>query len=141
MAGGAQRHEVRFIVRAALGQRYDVVNLLRGSDLAALVAPLAQGVGSNEAVAHTLPRPPIAFLHSRVTLIAFVPLGLLLGMLLAEATVGKLWTARVGAGSLGSAWHKVTSVGIGKGACRSFCGAPCVHFYIMIISKIQGVIK
>ena len=35
----------------------------------------------------------------------------------------------------------ITSAGIGKGAGRSLCGAPCVHFYIMIISKIQGVIK
>ena len=122
-------------------QRDDVVNLLRGSDLATLLAPLAQRVGSDEALTHTLPCPAVAFLHSRVTLIAFVTLCFLLGMLLAEATVGKPWTARVGAGSLGSAWHKVTSVGIGKGACRSFCGAPCVHFYIMIISKIQGVIK
>ena len=74
MAGGAQRHEVRFIVRAALGQRYDVVNLLRRGDPATLLAPLAQGVGSDETVAHALPHPAVALLHSRVTLVSFVPL-------------------------------------------------------------------
>jgi len=118
-----------------------VVNLLRWGDLAALLAPLAQGVGSDEAVAHALPRLAVAFLHSRVTLVAFVPLGFLSGMLLAEPTVGQPWAAWVGAGALGSTGHALTSRGIGKGACRSLCGAPCVHFYILIISKIQGVIK
>ena len=141
MAGGAQRHEVRFIVRAALGQRYDVVNLLRRGDPATLLAPLAQGVGSDEAVAYPFPNPAVSLLHSRVALVAFVSRCFLLGMFLAEPSVGKRWAARAGAGALGSARHVGTSAGIGKGAGRSLCGAPCVHFYIMIISKIQGVIK
>ena len=98
----AKRHEVAFIVRTALGQRNDVVHLLRGSDLATLLAPLAQWVGSDEAVTHTLPRPTVAFLHGRVTLVAFVPLGFLLGMLLAEATIGQPWAAGVGAGTFRS---------------------------------------
>jgi len=85
------------------------MHLLRRGDLATLLAPLAQWVGSDEAVAHTLPRPPIAFLHSRVTLVAFVTLGFLLGMLLTESTVGQQRTTGVGAGTLGSAWHEVTS--------------------------------
>lgn len=106
MAGSAQRHEVRFIVRAALGQRYDVVNLLRRGDPATLLAPLAQGVGSDEAVAYPFPNPAVALLHSRVALVAFVPLGFLPGMFLAEACVGKPWTARVGTGMLGSAGHQ-----------------------------------
>ena len=114
MAGGAQRHEVRFIVRTALGQRYDVVNLLRRGDPATLLAPLAQGVGSDEAVAHALPRLAVAFLHSRVTLVAFVPLGFLLGVILAVTAAGQSWAAGVGAGALGSAWHAVTSMGIEK---------------------------
>ena len=42
---------------------------------------------------------------------------------------------------MGRLGNRSTSMGIGKGACRSLCGAPCVHFYILIISKIQGVIK
>ena len=42
---------------------------------------------------------------------------------------------------MGRLGNRSTSMGIGKGACRSLCGAPCVHFYMMIISKIQGVIK
>ena len=74
-------------MRTALGQRYDVVNLLRRGDPATLLAPLAQGVGSDEAVAHTLPCPAVALLHSRVTLVAFVTLCFLLGVLLAEAIV------------------------------------------------------
>ena len=53
--------------------------LLRRSDLATLLAPLAQWVGSDEAVAHTLPHPAVPFLHSRVALVVFVPLGFLLG--------------------------------------------------------------
>ena len=114
VAGGAQRHEVRFIVRTALGQRYDVVNLLRRGDPATLLAPLAQGVGSDEAVAYPFPNPAVALLHSRVTLVSFVPLGFLLGVFLAEATVGQPWTAGVGAGALGSSRHAVTSMGIEK---------------------------
>jgi hypothetical protein len=128
-------------VCAALGQRDDVVNLLRWVDRATLLTPLAQWVGSNEAVTHTLPCPAVALLHSRVALVAFVPLGFPPGVLLTEATVCKPGTTGVRAGALGFAGHQGTSVGIGKGACRSLCGAPCIHFYILIISKIQGVIK
>ena len=93
-------------MRTALGQRNDVVHLLRGSDLATLLAPLAQWVGSDEAVAHPLPRSAVTLLHARVTLVAFVPLGFLLGVFLAEATVGQPWTTGVGTGSIGSAWHR-----------------------------------
>ena len=114
MAGGAQRHEVRFIVRAALGQRYDVVNLLRRGDPATLLAPLAQRVNCDEAVAYPLPHPAVALLHSRVALVAFVSLGFQPGVFFAEATVGKPWAAGVGAGTLGSAWHEVTSRLVGK---------------------------
>ena len=116
VAGCAERHEVRFIVRTALRQRDDVVYLLRRSDLATLIAPLAQRVSSDETVAHTLPRPAVALLHGRVTLEAFVSLGFQLGVLLAEASVGKPWAARVGAGSLGSAGHCGHLHGHRKGA-------------------------
>ena len=101
-------------MRAALRQRDDVVNLLRGSDLATLLAPLAQRVGGDEAVTYTLPHPTVPFLHDWVTLVAFVSLGFLLGVFFAEATVGKPWAAGVGAGTLGSAWHEVTSRLVGK---------------------------
>ena len=106
VAGSAQRHEVRFIVRTALGQRYDVVNLLRRGDPATLLAPLAQGVGSDEAVTHAFPHPAVSLLHSRVALVAFVSLGFQPGVFLTEATVGKSWTTGVGTGALGSAWHR-----------------------------------
>ena len=106
VAGGAQRHEVRFIVRATLGQRYDVVNLLRTGDPATLLAPLAQGVGSDEAVAYPFPNPAVSLLHSRVALVAFVSLGFQPGVFLTEVTVGKSWTTGVGTGALGSAWHR-----------------------------------
>jgi len=105
VARSAKRHEIRFVVRTALGQWNDVVNLLRWGDRAALLATLAQRVVSDEAVAHALPRLTVAFLHSRVTLVAFVPLGFLPGVLITEAAVGQPWTARVGAGTLGSAGH------------------------------------
>jgi len=105
VAGCAERYEVRFIVRSALGQRDDVVNLLRRGDLATLLAPLAQRVSSNEAATHTLPRPTVSFLHSWVALVAFVTLCFLLGVFIAEATVGQPWATRVRAGALGSAGH------------------------------------
>ena len=105
MAGGTKCHEVHFIVRAALGQRDDMMHFLRWGDPATILAPLAQRVGSDEAVTHALPHPTVTFLHSRVTLVAFVPLGFLFGVFLAEATVGQPWTAGVGAGTLGSAGH------------------------------------
>ena len=88
MAGGTKRHEVRFIVRAALGQRDDVMNLLRRCDPATLVALLAQRMGSDEAVAHTLPRTTVVLLHSGVTLVALVPLRFLFGVFIAEPTIG-----------------------------------------------------
>ena len=75
-------------MRAALGQRYDVVNLLRRGDPATLLAPLAQGVGSDEAVAYPFPNPAVAFLHRWVALVAFVPLGFLFGVFIAEPTIG-----------------------------------------------------
>ena len=89
MAGCAERHEVRFIVRTALRQRENVMYLLRRSDLATLLAPLAQWVGSDEAVAYPFPHPAVTHLHSRVALVSFVPLGFLLGVFLAEACVGQ----------------------------------------------------
>ena len=106
VAASAKGHEIRFIVCTALGEWDDMVNLLRRGDPATLLAPLAQGVGSDEAVAYPFPNPAVALLHSRVALVAFVPLGFLPGMFLAEACVGKPWTARVGTGMLGSAGHQ-----------------------------------
>jgi len=105
VAGSAQRHEIRFIVRAALGQRDDVMYLLRGGGLATILAALAKWVGSDEALTHPLPRSAVTLLHARVTLVAFVTLCFLLGVFIAEATVGQPWAAGVGAGALGSAWH------------------------------------
>ena len=96
-------------MRATLGQRDDVMHLLRSGDLTTLLAPLTQRVGSDEAVTLTLPRTTVAFLHSVVTLVAFVPLGFLLGMLLAEATVGQPWAAGVGAGTFRFVGHHRSS--------------------------------
>jgi len=93
MAASAERHEVRFIVRAALRQRENVMYILRRGDLVTFLASLAQGISRDEAITHTLPRPAVALLHGWVTLIAFVTLCFLLGMFLAEPSVGKLWTA------------------------------------------------
>lgn len=62
----------------ALGQWDDVVNLLCGGDRARLLALLGKWVGSDNAVTKPLPCPTVARHHSRITLVAFVPLGFLL---------------------------------------------------------------
>jgi len=77
------------------------MHLLRGGDPATFLAPLAQWMVSDEAVAHTLPRTTISFLQSRVALVAFVVLSFLLSVFLAEPTVGQPRTNGVGAGALG----------------------------------------
>ena len=89
VAGSTERHEVRLVVRPALRQRDDVMHLLRWGDSTVRLATLTQRVSSDEAVTQALPRSAVALLHSGVTLVAFVTLSFLLGMLLAEACVGQ----------------------------------------------------
>ena len=109
------------------------MNLLHGSDLATLLAPLAQQVSRDEAVTHMLPRSAVAFLHGRVALVAFVPLGFLLGVLLTEATVGQPGATGVRAGALGSAGHACTSVGIEK---SGYPARPTVPLHTMHIFQL-----
>ena len=135
VAGGAKRHEVRFLVRSALGQRYDVVHLLRWGDFTMLLAPLTQQVGSDKAVTHTLPRTTVAFLHSGVTLVAFAPLGFLLGVLLAEPTVGQARTTGVGARSFRFVRHHRSSSSAKQKALASL-RAPFANLATYSITQV-----
>ena len=61
------------------------------------------------------------------------------GMLLAEATVGKPWTARVGAGSLGSAGHCGHLRGHRKGRRQIYLRRPvCSLLHLDHIKNSRG---
>lgn len=81
------------------------MHLLRRSNLAAFLAPLAQRMGSDEAVTHTLPCSAILLFHGGVALVTLIALGFLPGVFLTESTVGQPRATWVGAGTLGSIGH------------------------------------
>jgi hypothetical protein len=120
VAGGTQTHEVIHGVCAALRQGLDVVYFLSGCDPSVLLALLAEWVRRYVAVADSLPRPAVTFLHSGVTLVAFVSFCYLLGVLRAVPAVCQLRTAGVGTWPLWSVWHWVTSFWANKKPLRVF---------------------
>ena len=87
MAGGAKTHKVFKIMSATLGDRLDVVYFLGGCHLPVLLALLTQWMQSNVTVTDSFPRPAVAFLGGRVTLILLVTSGFLLLMLFTESTM------------------------------------------------------
>ena len=90
---------------AAMGQRNDVVDFLSRGEDAAFVALLAEGVSGGVSVTEVLPRSAIAPLGGGVPLIAFVAAVLLLGVFLAEPSIGQVGTARETAGAAGHLRH------------------------------------
>ena len=93
----AQGPQIRRVVTAAIPQREHVVNLSSQSRAPGFQTVLAQGVGSDVAVADLAPGMPVTPVDLRVTLEATVAPLLLTGVLLAETCVGELWAAGVGA--------------------------------------------
>lgn len=84
---------------AAVGQRLDVMDFLGRGEDAAFVALLTEGVGGGVSVTDTLPRSAVAPLGGGVPLIAFVAAVLLLGVGLAEPSIGQVGASRETAGA------------------------------------------
>ena len=82
------------------------MDLLSGCKHTSFKALFAEGVGRNVAVTDSFPSPPVPPTDCRVTVIAFVPLGFLLGVFLAVPGIGQPGAARKGAGSLWLMRHK-----------------------------------
>ena len=92
-------------MRSALGKWYNMVDLFSRRQCTSLFTKLAQWVSSDILVAYTYPSAAVVFLGGRIALVAVIPSGLLLGMLLTEAAVGQPWAAGVGARTLWLAGH------------------------------------
>ena len=92
---------------AAVGQRLDVMDFLGGGEDAAFVALLTEGMGGGVSVTDALSRSAIAPLGGGVPLVAFVVAVLLLGVYLAEPSIGQVGTAGETAGVLGHLRHGV----------------------------------
>ena len=98
MAGLAQRHEIIFIMGAAVCQRDNVVYFLRRRDPALAPAYLAQRMRQHKPAPDSWPHAIVPFLHIRCSTVAIV-LGcdqLLVGR--AILLVGKLRTSGIAAG-------------------------------------------
>ena len=105
----AESHEIVHSVSPATRQRKDVVDFLGGSQLALLLALLAERVCLDKAVADTLPRTTVPFVRLRLTLEMIVMIIRLSLMLWAVKTACQLRTAGMLAWSLWFSWHDVTS--------------------------------
>lgn len=105
MTGLAQRHEIVLGARTALRKWFDVVNFLGGRYLFILCASLTQRVSLDVTVADTLPRPAVTFLCGGISLVSFVLLCFLFGVLITEPSVRKFGTTGTGTRPLRFLWH------------------------------------
>lgn len=94
VTGLAQRHEVGLVVSAALREWPDVVNLLCLSELAMFEALLTQRVCLDVAIPDAFPSSTVPTTASRVALVLFISLGLLIGVFLAETLISQPGAAR-----------------------------------------------
>ena len=97
MARLAQGPQIAGVVGAAMSQREHVVNRSSQSRAPGFQAVLTQGVGSDVAVSDLASGMSVTPVDLRGTLEATVAPPLLTGVLLAEACVGELWAAGLGA--------------------------------------------
>lgn len=95
---------------AAFGNREDVMHLIGGSHPTILIALLTEGVGSVVSVTDTFPRSAVFFMDVRGAFILVILSPFLHSMFLAVLSIRKVWTAGVGAGTLGLARHLFTSI-------------------------------
>jgi len=93
MARGTQRQEIYLVVRAAIGERLDVVYLLRRGNPPVTLAQFAQRMRRDVAVADTFPRTAVAFARLGVAPVPFVFPRVPLGVGFAESAVRQRRTA------------------------------------------------
>lgn len=106
VTGAAEAHQITFLVRSTLGQRYDVMYLFNSDVSSLLQALLTQRVLVNISVAYLFPFPSVPFVAVVPALELLVVLFHLLGMFLAVNTVGQVRTAGKAARSFWFPWHK-----------------------------------
>lgn len=87
VAGRTKRHQVREIIAAALGQRFDVVYFRGRRGFAVLLTLLTEWVGSNVSVSYPFPRPAVPFPGGRISVVLFVASCFLYGVFLTEPSV------------------------------------------------------
>ena len=92
----AQAHKIALLMRSALWQRNNVVNLLCRGQSAIPFTNLTQWMLCYVSVTDSFPRSSVPFLHFRQSVIFFVAFILLLLMFLAEPSVCQFRTARIG---------------------------------------------
>ena len=100
-----KRHEVCNIIRSALRQRNNVVNLLSRGQIAVSFTNLTQRVLCYVSVTYPFPRYAISFLHLRGTVIFLIAFILLPLVFLAEPSVCKVRTAGIGTRAFWFVWH------------------------------------
>ena len=100
-----KRHEVCNIIRSALRQRNNVVNLLGGGESALFFTHLAKRKLRHMSVTDFLPHSAISFLHLRGTVIFLIAFILLPLVFLAEPSVCKVRTAGIGTRAFWFVWH------------------------------------
>ena len=88
MAAGAERHQIRLVVRSTIPSGCDVVGDLRFGELPAAPAQNAEGVLGQEGLAHLAPGVSVAPAGKRIASIAFVGSRSLYRMLLTIPSVG-----------------------------------------------------
>lgn len=129
----AQGDEIVFIMRSTLGEWALMVYLLGCNVASVLQALLTQWVGRSIAVADAFPSSAVALLGSRVTVVAFIPLGLQLGVLLTEAPVCQVGAAGIGTWSLWFSWqYSHLLLGIRK-ALRDFSHKALFDFRFLLL--------
>lgn len=91
------------------------------------------------AVTDSLPSSAVSFLHSRVTVISFVPLVLFLGMLITEPSVTKVRTTGIRAGTLWFPWHLLHLLVHKKSPAGCCTHKACFHFFYNTIILLMAV--
>ena len=114
MAGLTEGHQITSVMRPALTDRKDVVNLLHRSESAFLKTHLAQRVCRSIAVTDAFPCSAVFTVYIRGAFIFVILPALLFTVFLAKLSIGEIGAARIGTRTLWLAWHLFTSLGIRK---------------------------
>ena len=105
VAGTAQGHEVPGVVRSALGDGQDVVDLLRQRGASLLQTLLAQRMRRRVPLSYPPPRSAVGLVYVRVPLVGIVPPPRQFLMLCAVRSVREIGTAGKRAGLFQFSWQ------------------------------------
>ena len=105
VTGFTQSNKVFLVVCATFGERNLVVYLLSRDQLSVLLTQLTQRMRRSVSITDTFPRSAVSFSDSGIAVVFLVAFCFFLGVFLTEPTVGQLWTAGMGTGTLGFLGH------------------------------------